>query len=340
MTPLPTRRLGRTEVRVTTLGLGGAPLGNLFARIDPEVALATVRAGLAAGVGYFDTAPQYGHGRSEHVFGHVLREVPRESFVLSTKVGRMLRPLAPGEAPGGPWHGPLPFSIRHDYGRDAVLRSVEDSWQRLGMGRIDVALIHDIDRRHQGDGYAARLREALDGAVPALLELKAAGVIGAVGIGVNEVEPCLDFADRADLDCMMLAGRYTLLERGGLDELLARARARGFSLLIAGPFNSGILATGAKPGARHDYGDAAPEVVTRVRRLEAICAAHAVPLGAAALQFPLALPCVASVVTGAVRPEEIRQNAAWVALPLPAALWGDLRAEGLMAEGTPLPEGA
>ncbi len=337
---LPRRKVGRTGLEVTVLGLGGAPLGNLFEPIPDDRALATIEAAHAAGVGLFDTAPQYGHGVSEHRFGHVLRDKPLNSFVLSTKVGRMLRPRRPGEMNSGPFKKTLNFEIVHDYSYHAVIRSVEDSQQRLGLDRFDIALIHDVDMRHHGDAYDQRFEEAIGGACRALADLKAAGVVAAIGIGVNEIEPCIRFAQNVKLDCYMVAGRYTLLEQSGLASLLSLAETQGFSLFIAGPFNSGILATGAQSGAMHDYRCATPEVIDRVQQLAAICQRHDTPLGAAALQFPLAHPNVASVVTGAVRPEEIAQNVRWMTHPIPQALWGDLRNEGLLSDVVPTPDGA
>jgi D-threo-aldose 1-dehydrogenase len=327
---LPTRAVGRTGVRTTVLGLGGAQLGNLFEAIPEARAEATLSAALAAGVGYFDTAPQYGHGVSEHRFGRVLREAPRDVFVISTKVGRMLKPWTGPGAPPSVFRSTLPFEIVHDYGYDAALRSVEDSLQRLGLSRIDIALIHDVDVRHRGADYDRDFATATAGAVRALQRLKAEGVIGAIGIGVNEIAPCVRFAETVELDAYMLAGRFTLMEQTGLEGLFSLARAQGFSLLIAGPFNSGVLATGAVPGATYDYRGAAPEVVARVQALAAACADHGVPLAAAALQFPLLQPFVASVVTGAVRPEEIAENARLIATPIPPALWQDLAARGMV----------
>lgn len=335
--PLAKRQVGQTDVHTSVLGLGSAPLGNLFEALNHQTALDTVRQALAVGIGYFDTAPQYGHGRSEHRMGHVLREQPRDGFILSTKVGRLLVPAEREEIAHVRWVDPLPFRIEHDYTRDGVLRSIEHSWQRLGMTRIDLAYIHDVDRMHHGEAYDEKLKEALDGAVPALAELRDAGVIGGYGIGVNEVEPCVAFAENADLDAMMLAGRYTLLEQGGLDDLLPLAQRNGFSIVVAGPFNSGILATGARVGATYQYQAADEAVLKRVQRIEAICGAHSVPLGAAAIQFPLGQPCVATVVTGAVKPSEITQNAAWMAHAIPDALWSDLKAEGLIARGCKVP---
>jgi D-threo-aldose 1-dehydrogenase len=327
---LSTRQLGSTPVRVSVLGLGGAPLGNLFEAVDERRALATIEAAAEAGVAYFDTAPQYGHGVSEHRFGHVLRHRPRGDFVLSTKVGRMLRPWRGEGSPPSVFWSVQPFEIVHDYSYDATMRSIEDSCQRLGMSRIDIALIHDVDRRHQGDDFERCLDQALNGAVRALQDLKAAGVIGAIGLGVNEIEPCVRFAEAARLDAYMLAGRLTLLEHRGLDRLMALADAQGFSMIVAGPFNSGVLATGPREGATYDYRPANDRVNERVRALDRICASHGVPLAAAALQFPLLQARVASVVTGAVRPEEILENARNIALDIPPALWRDLaEAEGM-----------
>ena len=224
---LPRRRIGTTAVEVTVLGLGGAPLGNLFEEIPAERALATVRAALDAGIGWFDVAPFYGHGLAEHRFGHVLREAPRDAFVLSTKTGRLLRAADARAIDPSPFKGRHHFAVAHDYSYDATMRSLEDSLQRLGMGRIDVALIHDVDPMHQGDAYEARFAEAVGGACRALADAKAAGAIGAWGIGVNQVEPCLRFAREADLDCVMLARCYTLLEQEGVPELLDLARGEG-----------------------------------------------------------------------------------------------------------------
>ena len=317
-------------METTVLGLGGAPLGNLFSTIPEEIARATIVAAAEGGIGYFDTAPQYGHGVSEHRFGHVLREMPRESYVLSTKVGRLLRP----------WRGDRPepsafcktqsFSVHHDYSYDATMRSMEDSYQRLGLARIDIALIHDVDRRHQGHNYDRCFDQAVNGAVRALTELKAAGIIGAIGLGVNEVAPCMEFACAVPLDAYMLAGRYTLLEQDGVESLLDMAASQGFSLIVAGPFNSGILAAGSGAATTYNYVPANDAIRVRVAAFERVCAAHTVSLAAVALQFPLLQPAVCTVVTGAVRPEEITQNAALMAAQVPAALWRALVVEGLL----------
>ena len=328
--PLGRRAIGTTEVRVTEVGLGGAPLGGLHGAIDERTAQATVEAALESGIGWFDTAPFYGHGTTELRFGHVLRQVERQRFTLSSKVGRLLKRPPDGIARPSPFHGRHAFDVVHDYGYDATMRSLEDSWQRLGMNRIDIALIHDVDPMHQGDAYEARFAEAVDGACRALEELKVAGVIGAFGIGVNQIEPCHRFADAVDLDCVMLARSYTLLDQVALPPLLERAGRGGFSLLIAGAFASGILATGPIDGALHNYAPAGAEVLERTRRLDAICRAHAVSLAAAALQFPLLRREVAAVAAGAVTSEQARALATLARTEIPPALWRDLEGDGLL----------
>ena len=335
--PLPKRRLGSSDVEVSVLGLGGAPLGNFFEVVPEDRALATVEAAHAAGIAWFDTAPYYGHGVSEHRFGHVLRTKPRDGFALSTKVGRML--TATRKPVTSPFKGDHGFAVVHDYGYDAAMRSIEDSWQRLGMNRIDIALVHDVDVMHQGDAFEACFRTAVDGACRALGELRDAGVIGAWGLGVNEVEPCVRFGRETDLDAVMLARCYTLLEQEGVPELLELAEARAFSVLVAGPFGSGILASGSDAAATHNYEAARPEVVDKVRRIEAICARAGVPLKAAALQFALGHPRVAAVAAGAVSPDQPAENAALMRHPIPADLWAELRREGVLGEDIITPSG-
>jgi D-threo-aldose 1-dehydrogenase len=339
MPSLPTRQLGRTDLRVPILGLGGAPLGDLFERIPEERALATVERAYELGVRLYDTAPLYGHGLSEHRMGHVLRQKPRDSYVLSTKVGRLLFPEDPARIERGFFRGGLNFRPAYDYSYDGTLRAVEESLQRLGIERIDVSLIHDVDIWTHGsrESYEARLDEAIEGAYRALDRLRGEGVVKAVGVGVNEVEACVRFAEACRIDCFLLAGRYTLLEQGGLDDLLPLAERQGFSFLLGGPFNSGILATGAVPGAKYNYKEAPPEIMERVRRIEAVCRRHDVPLAAAAVRFPLGHPQVASIVPGAVRPEEVEHNAALIATPIPADLWAELKAANLLRSDAPTP---
>jgi len=317
------------------LGLGGAPLGNLYAPLDDEEAQRTIEQAWQLGVRYFDTAPLYGHGLSEVRLGGFLQQQPRESFVLSTKVGRLLRadPDPPAERDG--YVRGLPFAPRFDYGFDGAMRSIEDSLQRLRLDRIDIAFIHDIDRHTHGDAQPARFREAMDGAYRALHQLRGEGVLGAIGIGVNEWEACRDAVAEGDFDCLMLAGRYTLLDTSAAHELVPLCTAKGVKLILAGVFNSGILASGATPQAHYDYRPAAPGIRERVTRMTRICDDFGVSLAAAALQFALACPCAAAVVVGARSPDEIAQSIRRRDTPIPSALWEALVREGLLDAARP-----
>ena len=342
MNPRAKRKLGSSPLRVTQLGFGGAPLGDLYERLDEAQALGAVASAYEAGLNLFDTAPLYGYGLSEHRVGHALRQRPRDDYVLSTKVGRWLKPEDPARIDRGQWRGGLDFQPVYDYGYDATLREVEQSMQRLGLSRIDILLIHDVDVWTHGSRAAcdARFAEAMEGAYPALDRLRAEGTIKAVGIGVNEADMCARFARAGDFDCMLLAGRYTLLEQGALDEFLPLCVERNIGLMIGGAFNSGILATGPVPGAKYNYQEAPAHVLDRVRKIEAVCQAHQVPLAAAAVQFPLGHEKVASVVIGAVSPAEVRRNVTTMGLEIPAALWRDLKGEGLLRPDAPLPDGS
>jgi D-threo-aldose 1-dehydrogenase len=339
MTALPTRKIGRTGFEVTVLGLGGAPLGDFSELIPDDRARQTVAAAYDQGVRLYDTSPLYGHGLSEHRFGAVLRNRP-DDIVLSTKVGRVLKPEKPERIQRGWFKGGLNFEAVYDYSYDGCMRSLEHSYHRLGMNRIDIVLIHDVDIWTHGDRetYDRRFGEAMEGCYRALTELRSAGVIQAIGAGLNEVEPSVRFAEAGDFDCFLLAGRYTLLEQNGLDDLLPLAVRKGFSILLGGPYNSGILATGAVAGARYNYKPAPPDVMERVARIEKVCARYSVPIAAAAIQFPLGHPSVASIVPGAVRPEEVIRNAALMATAVPAALWRDLKDEGLLDKAAPVPD--
>ncbi|HSA81767.1 MAG TPA: aldo/keto reductase, partial [Geminicoccaceae bacterium] len=291
------------------------------------------------GVRLFDTAPLYGYGRSELRVGQALRQLPRESFVLSTKVGRWLQPLRPGGSRAGWRAGGLDFLPTYDLSHDGVMRALEQSHCRLGLATIDVVLIHDVDLVTHG-GRAAleqRYREALAGAYPALARLRADGVIKAIGIGVNEVEPSLRFPRDADLDCILLAGRYTLLEQGALDELLPLCLVKRIGILVGGPYNSGILATGPGAGATYNYRAAPQEVLERVRRIDAVCRRHGVALAAAALQFPLAHPAISALIPGAVNRAEVLRNVNHLRTDVPADLWAELKHEGLLHAQAPVP---
>jgi D-threo-aldose 1-dehydrogenase len=335
---LDRRQLGRTPIEVTALGFGAAPLGGLFSEVTDADAGAAVRAALAAGITYFDTAPLYGHGLSEHRLGEALRWVPRDRVVVSTKVGRLLRPLPAGRPQSGLFAAPLPFEWVFDYGYAGTIRSLEDSLQRLGLARVDVALIHDVVPRWQGDDYERRFHESMEGAYRALADLRRQGRVAAIGAGVKDAEVCLRYATAGDFDCFMLSGQYTLLDQNALPELLPHCARSGIAVLLASPFNSGILATGARPDARYVYEPAPPEVLERVRRLEQACGRHGVPLAAAALQFPLAHPALAAVVPGARSAAEVEANLALFRRPIPAALWQELKADGLLPAEAPVPQ--
>lgn len=337
------RTIGRTSLEVTALGFGGNALGNLYAEIDEVEARDAVRAAHETGVRYFDTAPMYGHGLSERRIGDALRGLPRDELILSTKVGRLLVPYGrtppprPSLREGGIFTAELPFLPTFDFSYDATMRSFEDSLQRLGLSRIDILLIHDCDEWSQGPRYEESLRTVERGALPALQRLRDEGVIGAFGAGVNQAETCERLMDIGSFDCFMLAGRYTLLEQGGSESFLSRAAHAGVSVLLAAPFNSGILVTGATPDAWYNYQPAPPEILDRVRRIEEVCRAHDVPLPAAALQLVLAHPAVATVVPGSRSRAEAVQNAEWASMPIPPGLWRDLKAARLLRENVPVP---
>ncbi|MFJ2030163.1 aldo/keto reductase [Streptosporangium sp. NPDC087985] len=318
-------RLGRTDVEVTRLGLGLAPIGGLFTAVGDEAARATVEAAWDLGLRYFDTAPLYGCGLSERRTGAVLSGKPREEFALSTKVGRLLVPR--GADTQEFWAEPSDLTPVFDFSYAGVLRSHAESLQRLGLDRIDIAHIHDPD-----DHFA----DAVSGAYPALAELRARGQVGAVSAGMNQAGMLADLARAGDFDCFMLAGRYTLLDQSGLDELLPLCREKGISVLAAGVYNSGLLAD-PKPGAHYDYAPADRALVDRALAIRAVCERHGVPLRAAAIQFPLSHPAVASVVIGARSPEEITDNTAMFEWDIPGALWADLKKDGLLPEEAPTP---
>lgn len=334
------RRLGGSEVEVTTHGFGGVPLGNLYQKCSDEDAKATLAAAWAAGIRFYDTAPLYGHGMSEHRLGHYMRPHPRDEWVLSTKIGRVLKAKDPATGiDSGNFVDVHPFEGVFDYTYDGVMRSFEDSLQRLATHRIDVLLVHDIDIWTHGSeaGRKAKFKELMGSGYKALRELRDSGTVKAIGAGVNEVQAMLEFGRAGEFDCFLLAGRYTLLEQGALDELLPWCERANVSLFIGGPYNSGILATGAVPGAKYNYADAPPEIMDRVARIEAVCGRHGVPLKAAALQFPLGHDRVASIIPGARSAAEIEENVKTFTAPIPADLWAELKHEGLLREDAPTP---
>ena len=333
MTSLDKRRLGRTSVEVTALGLGCATLGGSRVRVPREEAEAIVRAAWAGDVRYVDTAPYYGFGKAERCVGDALREVPRDEWVLSTKVGRLLRPRPTPAASQSPQPS-MPFEAVFDYSYDAIIRSFEDSLQRLGLARIDILYVHDIGGfQHGREGHPAAMRTLRDSGYRALEELRRDGVVRAIGIGVNEREVLLEAMEWGAWDAFLLAGRYTLLEQAPLDDLLPKCVRSGVSIVVGGPFNSGILAG----RETWNYNTAPPQIVARVDALKAVCDSHRVPLAAAALQFPLAHPAVAAIIPGPRTVEEFEANMKLLQYPIPPALWADLRDAKLLHPDAPTP---
>ena len=340
MTRLTTREIGRTGLRVTTLGMGGAGLAGMYASFDPEAAERTVRAAYEAGIRFFDTAPQYGFGRSERALGRVLPGLPRESFVVSTKVGRVLvdAPEVEGTEFGAFSDLPPTFQ-RLDYSRDGVMRSVEESLGRLGLDSVDILLIHDPDPADWDELRGLMVAETY----PALRELRDQGVVRAIGAGMNHNERFIYLAERGDYDCVLIALRYNLLDTSALNALLPMCAERGIGVYHGGPYGSGILASDPDVvtdlGTRHWYARASAEVIERAKGLKAVCGRHGVPLKAAALQFGLAHPAAVSTVPGPRSEQEARENADMATRSIPGAMWEEMRALGLIPEAAPTPPG-
>ncbi|MDP8958311.1 MAG: aldo/keto reductase [Actinomycetota bacterium] len=331
--------LARTDVRVTRLGLGGAEIGGLYQAISEEEAVALVGRAWDMGIRHFDTAPLYGYGNSERRMGRALAGRPRDTYALSTKVGRLLYPV--DEVPAGAdvdrqefqgeedffYRGVPAVRVVFDYSYEGVMRSVEESLERLGIGRVDILYIHDPDHHWE---------EAIGGAYPALHRLRSEGAVGAIGAGMNQAEMLARFAREGDFDCFMLAGRYTLLDQSALGELLPLCLEKGIAIVLAGVMNSGILAD-PRPGSRFNYLPAGQAWLERARRLEAVCRRHGVPLKAAAVQFPLAHPAVACLVAGVRRREHLEEYPELLRFPIPGGLWAELWEEGLIPTDAPVP---
>jgi D-threo-aldose 1-dehydrogenase len=328
------RRLPRVDLRVPVFGLGCAQLGGLFKAMPAPQAAELVQAAWEEGVRFFDTAPYYGYTLSERRLGAALAQHPRTHYLLSTKVGRVMEPDT-GVQPGDDgFADPLPFRPRYDYSHDGVMRSFEDSLQRLGVAQVDILFVHDIGRVTHGEHHAHHWQQLTrGGGFRALETLRREGRVRAVGLGVNEWQVVHEALQEFDLDLSMLAGRYTLLEQESLSPLLDQSVRRGHAIVVAGPFNSGVLAG----GSTFNYARAPEPVLQRVRALEAVCREFDVPLPAAALQFPLAHPAVVTCMAGAHDAAQLRQNIAWLQQPLPDELWLALRERGLVDERAPLP---
>jgi D-threo-aldose 1-dehydrogenase len=338
---LPKRRVGKTKLEVTTIGLGGAPMSGFRVTISEADALALTDATYELGVRYFDTAPAYGFGRSELRMGAGLRDKPRDSFVLSTKVGRVVHAMKPGERPTTDFreNGLPGFAPAFDYTYDGVMRSIEHSCMRLGLSRIDIVLVHDVDFWTTKDRALLdeRFKTVMDSGFKALDELRRAGLIGAIGVGIAESDTSLRFMQAGDFDCMLLAGRYTLLEQGALEAFLPECVKRNVSVILGGPYNTGILAGEVKPGDRHNYMPAAHALIDKAQKIEAVCRRHGAELGAAALQFPLFHPALCAVIPGSISIARVKQNVERLSAAIPVELWSELKHEKLLDASAPTP---
>ncbi len=331
-----------SELNFSAIGLGSAPMGDLFELLDEKTTIATVERAYECGVRVFDTSPHYGNGLSESRIGAGLRRAARDELVVSTKIGRLMDPF--GKAPerntdaySPGFKGGFPHAPRFDYSYDGTMRSVEHSLLRMGLARLDVVLIHDCDVWTHGKADAPRrFKEAMDGAYKALDKLRSDKTVGAIGFGINEADTCVRFAKAGDFDVAMMAGRYSLLIQNGLEEFLPLAVEKKIGVMLAGVFNSGILATGAIADAKFEYAPAPPEIMDRVRKIEQICKSHGTTIRRAALQFAMAHPAVVSVVLGAVKPAEIEANVADADGAVPAGLWSDLKSAGLLDKSAPI----
>ena len=337
------QKIGRYGLEITQMGMGGAALGNLYATVEEGAAIDTIAAAYAADIRYFDTAPLYGYGRSETRLGVGLSRYNRNELVISTKVGYSLVPRTSEEPSNSPFVDVPPFETVFDYSRDAVLRSVEESLRRLQTDRIDILFIHDPDEGLStepgfSDPYAnSHFSEVMKQLYPALDELRAQRIVQAVGVAMNQWQMLCDFAMEGDFDCFLLAGRYTLLEQESFHRLLPLCEEKNIRIVIGGPYNSGILATGVVEGAYYNYLPATGGILERTRQIQEVCERHSVPLQAAALQFPCGHPVVAAIIPGARSIAEIEANAAFFEHKIPVDFWDELKDLSLIAANTPLP---
>jgi len=335
------RQLGQTSLYLPVFGFGSAHLGELYARVDEAVSRATLHAAWEAGIRYYDTAPWYGRGLAEHRLGGFLRTKPRPDFQITTKVGRTLvRPRDPETFDRGPWVGGLNFAVNFDYSYDGIMRSYEQALQRLALDTVDALVIHDLDEMfHQAESFAAHQKALVSSGMKALMELKAAGDIKACGMGINTKKALETIAPRLDLDFVLVAMPYTLLDQSSLHTGMANCLENKTSVIIGAPFASGILATGPGGNGKYGYATASEEIQARVGAIKAICEVHQVSLPAAALQFPLAHPAVASIIPGAARPSEVIQNVKLLGEDIPESFWSDLKSAGLVDADAPTPAG-
>ncbi|MDB4080781.1 aldo/keto reductase [Amylibacter sp.] len=337
MNHLEKSKFGRVDLEVSKFGFGTAPVGNIFREIDEETSDAMFQYAWENGVTYYDTAPMYGHGLSELRTGHSLRWKNRNDFVLSSKVGRILKPACKSNIDYAPWTNAGRFAMNFDYSYDGTMRSFEDSLQRLNLERMDICFIHDIDVFTRGNEQPEAFKQAMNGAWKALSNLRDQGVLKAIGVGVNEWEVCYEALEQRDFDCFLLAGRYTLLEQEPLNKFLPLCEKRGAAVVVGGGFNSGILATGASKNAKYNYAPAPKKILERVQKMEVICAEYEVQLPAVAMQFIIAHPAVPSFLAGTRTVQQLQQNLHWFNQKIPDQLWIDLKATGLIHEDAPTP---
>ena len=333
------RQIGNTNLKVTELGFGAATLGNLYHVMPDEDAQKSIAKAMELGLNQFDTAPFYGFGLSERRVGNALRGYDSNDYIISTKVGRILEPCAKAEDKYG-FCSPMPFEPKYDYSYDGVMRSFEHSIQRLGLSKIDILYMHDIGRVTHGDDHDRLFKIAMQGGYKAMDELRSQGLVSAIGLGVNEYEVCEQAMDHGYFDCFLLAGRYTLLEQKAIESFLPRCLKENSSIVLGGPYNSGILATGVKREGvipHYNYAPANEDIINTVRRIEDICQEHNVPLAAAALQFPLAHPSVVSVIPGLSSASRVETTALQMQHVIPSEFWSALKNAGLLAADIPVP---
>lgn len=331
------KKFTRSGLETSLLGYGSAPIGNLFRSITTDVAHQTVHAAWDAGIRFYDTAPLYGHGLAEHRMADALFQYPREEYVLCTKVGRTLTPSPAGSFDHGSWEKVPPLKAEFDYSFDATFRQVEQSSQRMMSDKFDILLVHDIDFFTHGTNQPQRFQEAIQGSFKALIQMREEGTVSAIGVGVNETDVCYDVAKLVDIDTLLLAGRYTLLEQESLDNLMPLCEERGISVILGGVFNSGILATGATPEAKFNYGKAPKHILEKTQKIQSVCNEFGVSLPAAAIQFAAAHPAVVNICLGARDLDQWNKNFTYLREKIPTDFWQSLRQQRLIREDAPTP---
>ena len=332
------KKLGNTNIQVSALGFGGAPLGELFENLSEENCYNTLKASYESGINIFDTSPLYGYGLSEHRFGNFLKSINRNDFSICTKVGRYLTPEKKEKIDRGIFKGGLNFKPTLDYTYDGVMKSFEQSILRLGLSNIDICLIHDVDRFTHGENVNHFFKIAMDGAYKALKELKDQKLIKAIGIGVNEAEMCTKFAEAGDFDCMVMAGRYTLLDhKVSLESFFPIAKKQNIGIILAGVFNSGILVKGVNENSTYDYGKIPDKIQKKYSEIDKICQEFNVPIAAASLQFCYANDLISTMIIGMDKPEQIQQNLNFLDIKIEKEFWQKLKVNNLIDERAPIP---